>query len=171
MEPLLPWTSNKYYIFWACVCSLSYPSCKVHTPFYVIYGLSGNTIFPCYDIYGTIFIPKLWNVKHVFDCVCNFCLKYCSLYEKTEWDIVINIHVKSSLFFLAFNENWFFKMSNLGKIRPQGAALFHADGRTDGQTDMVKVILAFCKSGNAPKNCLWACVESIIGGSELDILV
>ena len=29
------------------------------------------------------------------------------------------------------------------KIRPVGTELFHADGRTDGQTDMAKLIVAF----------------------------
>jgi hypothetical protein len=37
------------------------------------------------------------------------------------------------------------------KIRPVGAELFHADGRTDGQTDMTKLIVAFGKFANAPK--------------------
>jgi len=38
--------SNKNYIFWMCVCSLSYPSCNVHTPYHVVIrGLSGCTIF------------------------------------------------------------------------------------------------------------------------------
>jgi len=30
------------------------------------------------------------------------------------------------------------------EIRPVGAKLFHADGRTDGQTDMTKPTVAFC---------------------------
>jgi hypothetical protein len=34
-------------------------------------------------------------------------------------------------------------MSNLIKIRPVGAELFHADGRTDRQTDMKKLIVVF----------------------------
>ena len=43
---LLPWKSNKYHIFWVCVCSPIYPSCKAHAPYYiVICGLSGCTIF------------------------------------------------------------------------------------------------------------------------------
>ena len=25
----------EYYIFWVCVCSLSYPACKVHAPYFV----------------------------------------------------------------------------------------------------------------------------------------
>ena len=29
------------------------------------------------------------------------------------------------------------------KIRPVGAELFHADGRTDGRKDMTKLIVAF----------------------------
>ena len=52
-------------------------------------------------------------------------------------------------------------MSNVIKIRPVGAELFHADrwtdGRTDGQTDrqtdMMKLIVAFCNFANEPENC------------------
>jgi hypothetical protein len=38
------------------------------------------------------------------------------------------------------------------KIRPMGVEYFHADGRTDRQTDMTKLILAFHNFANAPKN-------------------
>jgi len=40
------------------------------------------------------------------------------------------------------------------KIRPVGAELFHVDIRTDGQTDMTKLILAFRKFPNAPNKYL-----------------
>jgi hypothetical protein len=40
------------------------------------------------------------------------------------------------------------KVSNLIKIRPVGAELLHADGRTD----MTKLIVAFRNFANAPKN-------------------
>ena len=36
------------------------------------------------------------------------------------------------------------------KIRPMGAELFHADR----QTDMTKLIVAFCCLSNAPINCV-----------------
>jgi hypothetical protein len=40
------WKSNKYYIIYVCVCSLSYPACKAHAPCYsVICGLTGSAIF------------------------------------------------------------------------------------------------------------------------------
>ena len=45
------------------------------------------------------------------------------------------------------------------KIRPMGAELFHADGRTDGQTDMTKLIVAFRNFAEAPNETnfvLWS---------------
>ena len=38
------------------------------------------------------------------------------------------------------------------KILPMGAELFHVDRRTDGQTDMTKIIVAFRNFTNAPKD-------------------
>jgi hypothetical protein len=38
------------------------------------------------------------------------------------------------------------------KIRLMGAELFRADGETDGQTDMTKLIVVFRNFANAPKN-------------------
>jgi len=38
------------------------------------------------------------------------------------------------------------------KIRQVGAELFHADRRADGQTDMMKLIVAFRNSAISPKN-------------------
>jgi hypothetical protein len=38
------------------------------------------------------------------------------------------------------------------KIRIVEAELFHANGRTDGQTNMTKVILGFRNFANAPKD-------------------
>jgi hypothetical protein len=42
-------------------------------------------------------------------------------------------------------------MSNFMKICTVGAKLFHAGRRTDGRTDMAKLIVAFCKFANTPK--------------------
>jgi len=38
------------------------------------------------------------------------------------------------------------------KIRQVGAELFHADGRTDGHTDMTKLIVALLSFANAIKS-------------------
>jgi hypothetical protein len=37
-------------------------------------------------------------------------------------------------------------------IRPVGAELFHADRRTDGRTDITKIIVTFCSVLTALKN-------------------
>jgi hypothetical protein len=37
------------------------------------------------------------------------------------------------------------------KIPAVGAELFRADGRTDGQTDVTMLVVAFCNLANAPK--------------------
>jgi len=38
------------------------------------------------------------------------------------------------------------------KVRPVGTELFHADGRTDRQTGMTKLLVAFRNFANAPTN-------------------
>ena len=57
-----------YYIFWVCVCSISYPACKVHAQFYiVICGLSGCTTFSHIISETERFLgKKLVNIKSVF---------------------------------------------------------------------------------------------------------
>jgi len=42
--------------------------------------------------------------------------------------------------------------SNLMKIHPVGAELYHAGGRAEGRTDRMKLIVFFRNCGNAPKN-------------------
>jgi hypothetical protein len=65
------------------------------------------------------------------------------------------------LFLLDFNETWIFpadfrkkktQILNFKKIRPVGAELFRADGRTD----MEKLIIAFRDFANAPNNVRWS---------------
>ena len=41
------------------------------------------------------------------------------------------------------------------KIRPVGAELFHADRRTDGQTDVLKLTVAFHNFAKAHKNTVF----------------
>jgi hypothetical protein len=45
LQPLLQWISNKYYIFWICVCSLSYPACNARAPYCRLWPVSGCTTF------------------------------------------------------------------------------------------------------------------------------
>ena len=45
-----------------------------------------------------------------------------------------------------------FGYKNFMKIRPAGAELYHADRRTDGQTDVTKLIVAFRNFSNEPRS-------------------
>jgi hypothetical protein len=49
-------------------------------------------------------------------------------------------------------------------IRPVGAELFHTDRVTDGQTDMMNLIVAFRNFANSPKNQYCGC------GPQLTVL-
>jgi hypothetical protein len=46
------------------------------------------------------------------------------------------------------------KRSNFIKIRPVRAELFHADGRTDRQTETAQLVAAFINFPNAPNNSM-----------------
>ena len=74
---VLPWGSSKYDIFWVCVCSLSYPACKAHAPYYIlICGLCGCTIF--FHIILKIawfFGGKKLSIMYVFWFSVQFCWK------------------------------------------------------------------------------------------------
>jgi hypothetical protein len=45
-------------------------------------------------------------------------------------------------------------LSSFIKILPVGAEFFHEDGRTDGQTDMMNLIVVFRNFANASKNLI-----------------
>ena len=79
--------------------------------------------------------------------------------RRTERDLskmYIGLHGKYPLFLSDVNETLNFldrlskniQISNSTKIRPVGAELFHADGRTD----MTKLVVAFRSFANASRN-------------------
>jgi hypothetical protein len=68
--------------------------------------------------------------------------------------IDLGLHVKCPIFLLDFNQASMFsrfsknnQISNFVKIRPVGAELLYADGRTE----ITKLIVAFRNFANAPK--------------------
>jgi len=46
VQPLLQWKTNKYYLFWVCVCSLSYPAGNVHAPYCYLWPVRLYYVFP-----------------------------------------------------------------------------------------------------------------------------
>ena len=124
------------------VFSLSYAACKAHAPYHiVICGLSGSTILSCYLTKGTIFRKKV--IKHEmfrfsthFFNISHFTKNSARYYHK--WEYVFMYTARYSCRILIKLRDRFLKdtqMSNLMKLGPVEAQLFHADGRTDGRTD------------------------------------
>jgi hypothetical protein len=95
MKPQLPWKSNNYYIFWVCVCSLSYPACNAHAPHSHLWPVCLYNILPRYLLHSTIFGKKLLNMK----CVFWFSLQLLSIIflilRRNERDIIKNVHWSS----------------------------------------------------------------------------
>jgi hypothetical protein len=124
-------------------CSLTYPTCNFYAPYYdVICCPSGSTIF--FDIISQT--ARFWtNVIEGKRCVLIFSTtfvynishskKICSEVLSKIWK---RLHVKYPLFLSDFNETCILltdfrkkeHISRFIKIRPTGAELFHADGRT-----------------------------------------
>jgi len=59
VQPWLQWIRNTYYVTWVCICSLRYPACNAHAPYYIyLWPARLYNIFPQYLIIGTIFEKK-----------------------------------------------------------------------------------------------------------------
>jgi len=92
MLPLLPWKSNKYYIFWVYVCSLIYPACKAHASCYIVNG----TIFRKKESYWSfnafwLSLHLFWNISHSKK---NPVTKMCIGLYITLYYITFHIHFK-----------------------------------------------------------------------------
>ena len=59
MPPLLQRKSNKYYIFWVCVCGLKYPAEIAYAPFWHLWSFRFYSIFPHYLTKSTILEKKV----------------------------------------------------------------------------------------------------------------
>jgi len=120
-----------YYIFWMCVCSLSYPAWKAHAPHCHLWPVRLYHSFPQYQINGKIFRAKVIEQKIVF----RFCTQLFSetfLLLTVQGNIIVNVHWSSCKIFQT-NLNSVHKFSkntqipNVLKICVMGAELIHAE--------------------------------------------
>jgi len=92
---MLQWKSNKYYIFLLCVCSLRYPACNAHAPYWHLRPVRFYNTFPHYLVHGTIKKKVI-----LYKCVFWFSLQLLSEYlilRRTVRDIIkmyIGLHIK-----------------------------------------------------------------------------
>ena len=75
VQPSLQWRSNKYYIFWVCVCRLTYPACNEREPYCHLWPDRLDNIFRNYLTNGTTFEKKKlrYSTQNMcFNFVCHF---------------------------------------------------------------------------------------------------
>jgi len=76
VQTLLQGRNNKHYVLWVCVCvcSLRYPTCNVHAPYYHLWPAPLCNIFSHYLINGTVFEKKFPGNKM---CVLIVSTTFC----------------------------------------------------------------------------------------------
>jgi len=92
MQPLLQWTSNEYYIFWAFVCSLNYPKSNALASHCHLWLAPLYSIFPHYLINGTIFEKKVLKTKYLFWISLQRLSETFLILRRNERDMIKNVH-------------------------------------------------------------------------------
>ena len=128
-----------------------------------------HTVASCWISSPTITIHGTTNIKFIcFEFSLQLLYETFLILKRNErYDkkMYIGLHANYPLFLSYFTETWIFskvfffrenlQISNLKKIRPVEAELFHADRRTDSRTDMTTLLVALRNFANAPKKPSW----------------
>jgi hypothetical protein len=155
--------TNKHYIFWVCVCSLRYPACNMHAPYYMdIVACLALLYLSTFSHKRHDLKKKLLQIKRVFwfslqlwpeiFLILRIIHRHMTknIYRSSCEVLVILVRLQRDFNFLGrISKNT--QIPNFLIICPVGAELFHADGRTDGRTDTMKLIVALRNFANAPK--------------------
>ena len=141
-----------------CVCSLRYPASSAHAPCCHTRHARLYNIFTHYFINGMTFEKK--TPQNII-CVCLDFLYDFLILRMTERDTIemyVGFHVKYKLFLSEFSEHEFSRLT----FEKHTNIKFHKNpcfgsqvvpyGRTDRQTNMTRLIVAFRNFAIAPKN-------------------
>ena len=139
----------------------------MHEPYCHLWPSPLYDIFPYCLIKGMIFEKKK---KVTTKCVFGFSLQLLSetilILRSNEWDMINIVHWSSCkvtvilvrfLWKLNFLDRFSKKSTNIKfhENPTSGSRVFNADGKTDGRTDMTKLIVAFRNFANARNNYDW----------------
>ena len=153
MQPLFQWKSNRYCILWVCVCSLSYPACNAHAPHCHLWPVWLTIYFQI--ISPTIFEETYWTQKGVSfplqfmsETFAHF-KKNCVRYKQK----CIGLNVKYQLFLSNYKKNLNFDRfsKNVQILWKTVQWKPSCSMRTDGRTDMMKLIMVCLKFANTPE--------------------
>ena len=157
MEPLFQSKSNKYGIFWVCVCSLRYPACNAHGPYCHLWPVRPHCIY----------ISTLPHKRHIFRkknvtehkmCELIFSANLSQTFlilRRNDPDMIKKVYwssCKCLLFLSDYNTTWNFstyfrkkntQIPNFMKIRPVGTELFDT-GRQRSRHDKASSSFSQC---------------------------
>ena len=147
---------KQYYIFWVCVCSLSYPELKSQEPYcIVVRGFSGCTIFSTLSHRLYDFRKRLLNIKCVFWFSLQLLSETFLILRRIQRDTVINVYTSScriSSIVLRYWWNLNFRdiFSNNFQIywKPvlwEPSCCMRTDGQTDKQNEANNRFSKFCE--------------------------
>ena len=149
---MLQWKSKKYYIFWVCFCSLGYPECNAHAPYFHLWPARIHHVFS-HDLSGGG--KMLLNTKCVF-WISLQTLSVTFLILRTEGRILENEYWSScGARVILVTVQWIFKFS--GQICEKKYIKFHENQSSGSRfityrrTDTTKLIIVSAIFGNAPK--------------------
>ena len=165
MQPLLQLKSNKNYIFWMCVCSLSYPACNAHAPYCHLWPVRLYKNFPHYLIKARFSKKRIEHKICVFTVSAN--LVWNISHSKKNWarcdQKCILVDVKHPILLSDFNENWLFSIDfrkiliykiSWKSVQWEPSCFMRTDGQTCRTTRMKRVV-GFHNFANEPKNYFW----------------
>jgi hypothetical protein len=97
---------------------------------------------------------KFLDTKYVFWLSLQFLSETFLILRRIQRDIKMykGLHVKDPLFLSDVNETWIFSTDFRKILKYQTSWKFVQSMRTDRQTDMTKLIVAFRNFAKAPKN-------------------
>jgi len=131
---MLQWKSNKFYIFWVCVCSLRYPAFKAQAPYRHMCPVLN--IFSLYMIHGWIFKKTILNLKRVFCYYLQLLPEGFLILRRTERGMIRNVcwpasNVNAVLVTCYWNLNYLYRFSKNTNENPTSGIRDVACGRTD----------------------------------------
>jgi len=166
----MQWKSNKYYMFWVCVCSLRYTARNASVPYCYMWPVWLYNIFPHYLVNGTMFGGggggKLLKIK--FRSSLQLLSGIFLIRRKLQRDMIENTNSSSRkvpVILVRFQWNLEFSRQIFRKMLKYQTSRKSTQweprdpcGRTDGQTTMLKPVDASRNVANAPNDadtCYW----------------
>ena len=159
---------NKCRIVWVCICSLNYPACNMHGPYYITScGLPDSAIFSttslkrhdflnnviereiCVLIFSAIFVWKNSHSKKNWKRCYSKCKQVFMWSTRYSCQVLIKPEFSRIIFEILWNIKFDEDPFNRSRVVPCGREDRQTDRQTDRNTYMTDLLLTFRKFSKA----------------------